>query len=145
MEVISLISLLGICSLEDIWKRQIHLIIIGLFGILGVILHLYYGKQSALDMCAGVFVGVVLYLVSIGSGEKIGKGDAFLVTSTGVYLGFWNNITILWMASIMAAIVGMIAYFVFHKGKQFRLPFAPFLLVAYLLFLLFTAWEGAGT
>ena len=30
MEVISLISLLGICSLEDIWKRQIHLIIIGL-------------------------------------------------------------------------------------------------------------------
>ena len=92
MEVISLISLLGICSLEDIWKRQIHLIIIGLFGILGVILHLYYGKLSALDMCAGVFVGVVLYLVSIGSGEKIGKGDAFLVTSTGVYLGFWDNI-----------------------------------------------------
>lgn len=59
----------------------------------------------------------------------------FLVTSMGVYLGFWNNLTILWMASVMAAIFGVVACVFFRKEKEESLPFVPFLLVAYLLFL----------
>ena len=43
--------------------------------------------------------------------------------------------TILWMASVMAAIFGVVACVFFRKEKEESLPFVPFLLVAYLLFL----------
>lgn len=135
MEVLGLVGMLSICTVEDLWKRQIHLVVISAFGILGVLLHFYDGKQTALNMCGGMLVGIVLYLISILSHGKVGKGDAFLVTSMGVYLGFWNNLTILWMASVMAAIFGVVACVFFQKKKEESLPFVPFLLVAYLLFL----------
>lgn len=95
MKVMGLVGMLSICSVEDLWKRQIHLVVISAFGILGVLLHFYDGKQTALDMCGGMLVGIVLYLLSIFSHGKVGKGDAFLVTSMGVYLGFWDNMTVL--------------------------------------------------
>lgn len=81
MKVMGLVGMLSICSVEDLWKRQIHLVVISAFGILGVLLHFYDGKQTALDMCGGMLVGIVLYLLSIFSHGKVGKGDAFLVTS----------------------------------------------------------------
>lgn len=139
MKVMGLVGMLSICSVEDLWKRQIHLVVISAFGILGVLLHFYDGKQTALDMCGGMLVGIVLYLLSIFSHGKVGKGDAFLVTSMGVYLGFWDNMTVLWMASIMAAILGVVVCIFFGKKKDESLPFVPFLLVAYLLFLILGA------
>ena len=141
MDVLGLVGMLSICTVEDLWKRQIHLVVISAFGIVGVLLHFYDGKQTALNMCGGMLVGIVLYLISILSHGKVGKGDAFLVTSMGVYLGFWNNLTILWMAAVMAAIFGVVACVFFRKEKEESLPFVPFLLVAYLLFLCL----GAGT
>ena len=91
MKVMGLVGMLSICSVEDLWKRQIHLVVISAFGILGVLLHFYDGKQTALDMCGGMLVGIVLYLLSIFSHGKVGKGDAFLVTSMGVYLGQYDG------------------------------------------------------
>lgn len=92
-------------------------------------------KTDSVEYVWCMLVGIVLYLISILSHGKVGKGDAFLVTSMGVYLGFWNNLTILWMASVMAAIFGVVACVFFRKEKEESLPFVPFLLVAYLLFL----------
>ncbi len=134
MEIIGMVGMLGICSIEDLWKRQVHLVVISIFGIIGVILHFYNGKQTALDMCGGMLIGIVLYIISLLSGGKIGKGDAYLVTSMGVYLGFWNNMTVLWMATIMAAAFGIILLLFLEKKKEESLPFVPFLLVSYLLF-----------
>ncbi len=39
MKVMGLVGMLSICSVEDLWKRQIHLVVISAFGILGVLLH----------------------------------------------------------------------------------------------------------
>lgn len=135
MEIIGLIGMLGICSVEDIWKRQVHVAVISIFGIIGIVLHVYYAKQSAFDLFAGMLVGIVLYIISILSGGRIGRGDALLVTSMGTYLGFWDNLTVLWMASVMAAVFGVMILIFLKKEREKRLPFVPFLLVAYLLFL----------
>ena len=43
MKVMGLVGMLSICSVEDLWKRQIHLVVISAFGILGVLLHFYDG------------------------------------------------------------------------------------------------------
>ena len=37
MKVMGLVGMLSICSVEDLWKRQIHLVVISAFGILGVL------------------------------------------------------------------------------------------------------------
>ena len=77
MDVLGLVGMLSICTVEDLWKRQIHLVVISAFGIVGVLLHFYDGKQTALNMCGGMLVGIVLYLISILSHGKVGKGDAY--------------------------------------------------------------------
>jgi leader peptidase (prepilin peptidase)/N-methyltransferase len=137
MEIISLLGILGICSAEDMLRKQLHIITIAAFGILGVIFHLYYRTHSTTDMLGGMAVGGILYLVSLLSNERIGKGDAFLLTTTGIYLGFWDNIAILWMGSLLAGIIGIVLYIIFQKKPSYRIPFVPFLLAAYLLLLCF--------
>jgi Flp pilus assembly protein protease CpaA len=141
MEIISLVGMLGICSAEDVIRRQIHLVLIAGFGVVGVLLHLYYGTHSTVDILGGMGVGVVLYLISLFSHEKIGKGDAFLMTTTGIYLGFWDNLTILWLGSLLTGIAGVILYVIFKKKPTYRIPFVPFLLAAYLLLLCFQEFQ----
>ena len=59
MDVLGLVGMLSICTVEDLWKRQIHLVVISAFGIVGVLLHFYDGKQTALNMCGGDIHGSI--------------------------------------------------------------------------------------
>ncbi len=131
----ALLGMLGICSLEDLWKRQIHLAVLAVFGLLGIALHLHGASRTAWDLLCGAGIGALLYLISLLTGEKIGKGDALLVTTTGIYLGFRDNLLLLWIASLLAGTVGLLLFLFRKKKKNDRIPFAPFLLAAYLILL----------
>lgn len=133
MEAMGMGSMLAICSLFDLWKKQIPMVILLVFGITGILYQIYYGKLPLPDVFFGVMVGTALYVISIVSGEKIGKGDAMMLMSSGLYMGFWKNITLLWLGSAMAGVVCMVMYLCMKKGKDATVPFAPFLLGAYLV------------
>lgn len=133
METIGMGSMLAICSVLDLWKKQIPMIVVLFFGLTGVWYQIGYGKLPLWDVISGVMVGVVLYAISMVSGERIGKGDAMMLMSSGLYLGFWKNVTLLWMGSAMAGVLCLVLYLCRKKAKNATVPFAPFLLGAYLL------------
>lgn len=136
METVGILGLLGICAWEDIRSRQMHVVTMLGFAVLGVICHLCFQRVALEDMIGGMAVGMVLFAVSLLSDERIGKGDALLVLVTGIYLGFWGNLIVLWGGATIAAIAAFFLVFLRGRSRNYQLPFAPCLFVSYLLYLL---------
>ena len=136
MEMLSLLGFLGYLSIEDLRKRQIHLVSLGVAAIAGLFMHLYFERITIWSLVGGLATGMALYVVSVLSSEKIGKGDALLVGVTGIFLGFWGNLFLLWLSAILAAFVGIIAVVVFRKDRQYELPFIPFIFIGFIIYLI---------
>lgn len=133
MEVVGLVCLYGITAFEDLRKRQVRVIEIIIFGILGVIINILYKSHSFTSIAGGVMIGCMVLLFSYLSKEKIGKGDGLLIIVSGLYLGFRGTLTLLWISSFLAAIIGTIIVKKYKTNKDIELPFVPFLLIGYLL------------
>ena len=140
VEMVSLFGILGVFSLEDMQKRKVTTMALLLSGIIGMVLHLCYGRLTIWNLMGGFAIGVVFYIASVLSGGQIGKGDALLIMVTGIFLGFWNNLMLVWAAACLAGFAGLVAVLGFHKPKSYELPFVPFLLAAYVLCLV--VWGG---
>ncbi len=142
MEVFGLFCLYGLAAYEDIRTRQIRLLEIVVFGVAGIIMNLVFKPYPVISVLGGVLIGVLMYIFSIISHEKIGKGDALIVMVTGLYLGFMNTVIVVWVSSIMAAIIGGLYLKGKHKRLNLELPFVPFLLSAYCLLYLINCLGG---
>lgn len=79
---------------------------------------------------AGALVGGLLFAISKASRGGIGEADSLVYAVTGVALGFYKNIEILFLSLTMAAVVGAFLLIVKKVGKKHRLPFVPFTFVA---------------
>ena len=134
VETISLMGILGYFSVKDIRDRQIGMVPLTLAAIGGVLLHLCYERISIWNLLGGIGIGMGLYGISVLSHEKIGKGDALLIGVTGIFLGFWDNLIVLWIASLVAAVTGMVAVLIFHKGKRYELPFIPCVFLSFIVY-----------
>lgn len=130
MEAGCIMGALSLLALVDYKIKKIPVVPLILTGILGMILHIIYGGREIEDILFGIAIGIVLYIVSEISKGKIGKGDAFLFMVTGVYLGFWNNLVLLWAASVMAGVVGVFVILSRKKRMDYKMPFVPFVLAA---------------
>ena len=132
LETIGLVFLYGITSFDDIRTRQVQLLEIIVFAVIGIIFNLYDRTNSLASIIGGVLIGVAVLLFSILTNEKIGKGDAYIIMVTGLYLGFMNTLVLLWISSIFAAVIGMIVLRKYDNSMQKELPFVPFLLLGYI-------------
>ena len=132
LETIGLVCLYGLTCFDDIRTRQVQTIEIILFAVVGIIFNLCTHTNSVLSLIGGVGVGALVLLFSILTDEKIGKGDAYIIMVTGLYLGFMNTLVLLWISSILAAVIGMIIIRKYDKCLNQELPFVPFLLLGYL-------------
>ncbi|MGN0357381.1 MAG: prepilin peptidase [Blautia sp.] len=123
------IGSMTLCMLEDIRKKQIHAAMIILFIVLNSIMAWYEQKEWT-QMAAGAALGICFLLVSICTGEKIGKGDALLVLGIGVYHGFWTALMIVFTAMLMVCVYSLFLLKK-KKGWKYEIAFVPFLLVPY--------------
>lgn len=135
MESASLLGMLGILSIEDFHKRKIASWQILAFGILGLFFHLLFQRLSIENLLGGLMIGVALLLICRLSGEQIGYGDGLLFLVTGIFLGFWDNMILLWFAAILMGLTSLFLYLIGKITKRARVPFIPFVLVAYVLLL----------
>ena len=65
----AVVSMLTLCSAEDIKKKQIRLNPVLLFGILGIFFHMLWRIQSIENILLGMSVGVVLLMLSMLTGS----------------------------------------------------------------------------
>ena len=140
MEALGLFGALTLLSIEDIKEHAISIVWVIIFGIIGMLFHVINGRLSIWNILGGMSIGAVVYVISIISHEVIGKGDALLIGMTGIFLGFWGNIVLIWTGSLFAAAAGIAAVAVFKKSKSYRIPFVPFVLLGYLCCIIL--WGG---
>ena len=136
METGCLMGLLSLLAFEDFKSKRIPMLPVFLCGILGVILHIFFQTRSIGEITGGLLVGVALLAISIITRGKIGKGDGFLFMVTGVYLGFWNNLLLLWLSCVLAGIIGIFILVIKKKDKRYQLPFVPFVWVSGIVLIL---------
>ena len=136
MEVLGLVCLYSLTAFDDLKERQVRVIEIIIFGIIGIFINIFGKSHSIESVIGGVMVGGLVLIFSYLSNEKIGKGDAFLIMVTGLYLGFRETLTLLWISSILAAVIGTIIVKKYKAKEDMELPFVPFLLIGYLLIVL---------
>lgn len=129
---VMLLGMLGICTIEDIRKREVCIYPVMLFGIAGIVMHLYYRNLSIYNLLAGIGVGVFLLLISKLTRGKVGEGDGVVLIASGIYLGFWENTRLLLHGLLFCGICSLILLVCKKKKGTDEIPFIPFLLAAYL-------------
>jgi len=131
-----MLSYLAINSFTDIKKKKIYVIVSLFFFVVGLVFSIISKQQSLISLLGGVGIGVILLLVGKFSRQSVGFGDGLIFLVTGLYLGFTRNIVLLLYGLIICAVSSVILI-TFKKFKlKDKIPFAPFVLVAYVSMLL---------
>ncbi len=130
-----LLGLLGMCAWEDVKQKKLTIMKMLLFGIGGMLLHLFSPTCSIYSILWGIFLGVAVMGVSWMSQGGIGMGDGILLVVTGVYLGGAANLELFLLGILLAAIWAMGLVLIWKKKGKEQIAFAPFLLASYLAML----------
>lgn len=110
------------------------LMFFGMLGVFGVILR---GDMTLFfQSCLGMLVGVFLLLFGFISRESVGFGDGWLFVVTGIFLGPVQNAVLFLGSMILAGIFAIGCLTLKKKGRNDRMALVPFVLTAYVVFIL---------
>ncbi len=136
MQKMLVLRLLSLCSFEDVKYRRLTVIYIFMFGIAGVILHMFAPVCSIYSILWGMLLGLVLILISAATRGSLGMGDGILLVVTGVYLGGYGNLQLFLYGLLLSALCSLGLLVLKRKKRKDEIAFVPFLLLSY-FFLLF--------
>lgn len=140
MHKVVLLSLLGLCSIEDVIHKRLTVIYILMFGIGGVILHLLAPVCSIYSILWGMILGIGIMMLSFATRGSVGMGDGILLMVTGVYLGGHENLE-LFLTGLLLSALWSLGLLVFKKkNRKEEIAFVPFLLLSYAIMLFQEAW-----
>lgn len=130
-----LLGTLAILSRADIRMRELPVFWLFLSGVLGAAIYVWKQPFSVWNLLGGIAVGGFLLLCSVISRESIGRGDGYLFCVTGIFLGLRENLVLLITALFICGAGAMVLLAVKRCGKQYQMPFVPFVLAADVLLL----------
>ncbi len=127
------IGFLGICAVYDYRTKTIPIWLFWIFGLLAVGFHLWQGSLVSVSLLWSVGPGLALWIIGKCT-EKIGEGDGLMLLVLGLYMGTLDSIRVFFWALMVVAAVS-IGLLIGKKGNlRTEIPFAPFLLVSYIVF-----------
>lgn len=135
-EMIVIILFLLVCSYYDIKDRVVYTNICGLFLLIAIILELMIVNKEITVVVCGIIPSIFIFIISIISNESIGKGDAFIFLIIGIMLGGIDTLIVFFMALVITVIYSIPLLIFRHKNKKISLPFSPFILTSFMIFLL---------
>lgn len=120
-------------GMRDFFHRKVSVVTVAVIAIMGVILHIFEGGLMWISALSGALIGVVFLLIAKITREGIGYGDGWMITATGIVLGFRRNFLLLCCALILCAIVSVFLLIFRKAGKKTELPFVSFLFPAFVI------------
>lgn len=132
-EILLFIYLLTM-GIYDLKTKEIQLSISVILTILLSIVEIYYvicGEQKWYISVTGIVLGIFLILLSFATRGQIGTGDGIVFIITGIVLGFYRNMILLFMALIFSALAGGVMFVLGKVGRKDTLPFIPFVFAGY--------------
>lgn len=127
---IALIFLI-ICAINDILTKQIPLGVLIAFGIMAFILAALDGALSSWSGGIRLLPGFMLLLIGFLTRQSIGYGDGMVVLIMGMLLGVHQCLIILFIGVILSSLVSIFILILKKGNYRTKLPFVPFLLVAW--------------
>jgi len=121
------------CSRQDILHRRILVKWLVYFAIAGGFCWIILIKQPITMLILAIIPGFVMLFFSFVSRGSIGQGDGILLMILGLYLGTAATVRIIVYSVFLSAFYALYLYFGKNKGKDYEMPFVPFLLAAFLL------------
>jgi len=136
---------LGTGSVMDVRKREIPVLLPGVFGVTGLVLQI--GRMAAGEgwtghgflagnaWIAGGLAGILLTFVGKITHEAIGCGDGLSAVVLGIWLGLVPMMEILFLGLVLSAVYSAWLLAVKHKSGKTQIPFLPFFLAGYLVWI----------
>lgn len=126
---------LGICSASDIKRKEIHLLIIGIFGISGILFQVCTGNIATWKWGLGALMGISMLGISFVTREAIGYGDGLVIGVLGLWLGIVPAFEILFLGLCASALVSAVLIIIKKVARGYRIAFVPFILLAWILWI----------
>lgn len=121
---------LFVCGLRDIKKKKIPVLLLGFILFISLI---YFwamrGQEEKIPgMVNGWLPGMVLLILAFAS-HQIGYGDAVAAVILGNFLGMKETLYVLFFASIICSLVGVMEMIRKKKEITTRIAFIPFMCI----------------
>ena len=122
---------LGVLTVMDIRNKRLNLLFL-LSGFLLMAAGFFCKREiHPLLLATGAGVGIVFLLASRVTGVSFGYGDSILIMIMGGFLGFWDILSLLTAAFLLAAVFSVIMLVRKKFNRKTAFPFVPFLMIAY--------------
>ncbi len=89
------------------------------------------GYYIIIEALGGVSVGIFLILCSFFTRGQIGIGDGIICCFTGLFYGFFENLSMLFIGLLLSALVSFLLLLSKKAGRKTEIPFVPFLFLGY--------------
>lgn len=132
MKTIVITIFLILSTLIDLRKKEVNISLCISVALVGLIYEIFISKTDILSIILGILPGIFLMLTSIVTNEEIGKGDAAILSTIGIFLGLKKTILVLIYALFSTIIIGVILLLIRKKNKKYKIPFVPFILFSYI-------------
>lgn len=132
IQVVLVLVLLVIASIEDIRKREISgTVLLGLAGVSLVcsVLSVYRGHSTFSDVAMSLLPGAVVILLAWITREGIGYGDGLLLIAMGPVIGLRGIVMGLVIAFFAGGVLSIILMIFKKVGKRYSFPFVPFMTI----------------
>lgn len=132
MKTIVITIFLILSTLIDLRKKEVNISLCISVALVGLIYEIFISKTDILSIILGILPGIFLMLTSIVTNEEIGKGDAAILSTIGIFLGLKKTILVLIYALFSTIIIGGILLLIRKKNKKYKIPFVQFILFSYI-------------
>ena len=105
MKTIVITIFLILSTLIDLRKKEVNISLCISVALVGLIYEIFISKTDILSIILGILPGIFLMLTSIVTNEEIGKGDAAILSTIGIFLGLKKTILVLIYALFSTIII----------------------------------------
>ena len=127
-----MLGFFSISAYQDYRKRKINVYFLLTGGIIGLLVHLYSMEFDIIEILFGMEIGIMTLLYGFLLGGGVGFADGMILIVSGIFLGFEKNLEVFVAGLFLVGITSLFLSVIKKKGRTYRIPFAPFLLVGYL-------------
>ena len=127
---------LGVCTLTDLKDRNIYTVWCIINGILGIGINLVLKDHSMGNLITGVAIGFVFVMISALTKQKIGFGDALVITTIGLILGGTLCFSIIIWAFLLCSVISTAGMMALKLKINTSMPFMPFLFMGCIITLI---------
>lgn len=129
LDVVAFLGL-GALAIIDIRNKKIPVWFVVTFSSVLFAIRLLDGIVWGEWIC-GLIVGFVVLILAIGTKEKIGIGDGFVLCALGIGYRLEEMISMVGISLFLIAICAIVLLLLKKANKKTELPFLPYLFIGY--------------